>query len=68
MTKSSIFVAVALAFAIIAHPQTYRAVNGFVTSMGGPRVVNNLGVATTPGLLAHSLVAASITLLILYVI
>jgi hypothetical protein len=66
MSNSSIFIAVALAFAIIAHPQTFRLVNGLVTSMGGPRVVNNLGVPTTPGLLAHALVAGVVTLIILF--
>ena len=65
MSSSSVFFAVVIAFILIAHPQTYRIVNGLSVQIGGPRIVNNLGGATTPGLLAHALVAALLALMIL---
>lgn len=64
-SDSTLFFAVVLAFTLVAHPQTYRVVNKLFKSMfGGPRLVNEYGVATTTGVLAHALVAGLVTLIL----
>lgn len=68
MRDSSLFIAVAIAFALIAHPRTYQIVHKLFKKVGAPNVVSQNGVATTTGLLAHALVAAVIACLILQLV
>lgn len=63
--ESSVFLAVAIAFALIAHPNTYLLVHKFSKKVSGPNVVTPYGVSTTTGLLAHALVAALVAILVL---
>ena len=64
-SESSVFLVVAIAFALIAHPKTYLLVHNLSKKVGGPNVVTPYGVSTTTGLLAHALVAALVTLIFL---
>lgn len=66
-SESSVFLAVAIAFALIAHPKTYLLVHKLSKQVSGPNVVtpSPYGVSTTMGLLAHALVAALVALIIL---
>lgn len=64
-SESSVFLAVAIAFALIAHPKTYLLVHKLSKQVSGPNVVTPYGVSTTMGLLAHALVAALVALIVL---
>jgi hypothetical protein len=64
-SESSVFLAVAIAFAIIAHPSTYLLVHKLSKKIGGPNFVTSYGVSTTPALLAHALVAALVAIIVL---
>ena len=64
-SDSSVFLAVAIAFALIAHPSTYLMVHKLSKKLSGPNIVTPYGVSTTAGLLAHALVAALLALIIL---
>ena len=64
-SESSVFLAVAIAFALIAHPQTYLMVHKLSKKVSGPNVVTSYGVSTTMGLLAHALVAAIVATIFL---
>ncbi len=64
-TESSLFIAVAIVFAIVAHPQTYLLVHKLAKKVSGPNVITAYGVSTTAGLLAHALVAALLVTVIL---
>ncbi len=63
-SESSVFLAVAIAFALIAHQKTYLLVHKLSKRLSGPNVVTPYGV-TTLGLLAHALVAALVAVSIL---
>jgi len=62
-SESSMFLVVAIAFALIAHPSTYLLVHKLSKKIGGPNVVTPYGVSTTAGLLAHALVAALVAVI-----
>lgn len=64
-SESSVFLAVAIAFALIAHPSTYLMVHKLSKKICGPNVVTPNGVSTIPGLLAHALVAALVAIIVL---
>jgi|APSaa5957512535_1039671.scaffolds.fasta_scaffold19102_3 hypothetical protein len=61
--QSSVFMVVAIVFALIAHPKTYLLVHKLSKMIGGPNVVTPYGVSTTTGLLAHALVAALVAVI-----
>jgi hypothetical protein len=65
VSESSVFLAVAIAFALIAHPSTYLIVHKFSKKISGPNVVTPYGVSTTTGLLIHALVAPLIAIIVL---
>ena len=70
-SDSSVFLAVAIAFVLIAHPKTYLLVHALSKKLGGrigPNIVNTYGVSTTAGLLAHALVAALVAVIIIRVL
>ena len=55
----SLIIAVTIAFALVAHPQTYKVVQKLASKVPyGPTIVTQNGVPTSTGLLAHALVAA----------
>lgn len=64
-SEMSIFVAVVVVFALIAHPKTYMKVHKLSKMIRGPSIVTPYGVSTTIGLLAHAIVAAGLAIIIL---
>jgi hypothetical protein len=66
--ESSVFLAVAIAFALIAHPKTYLLVQKLSKQVGGPNIVTGNPGVTTKGLLAHALVAALVAVIVLRLI
>ena len=64
-SESSVFLAVAIAFALISPPSTYLLVHKLSKKVGGPNVVTPYGVSTTAGLLAHALVASLFAMIVL---
>ena len=63
-SESSLFITIAITFAIVAHPKTYRLVHDLAKKIGGPNIINAYGVTTT-GLLAHAVVAALLATMII---
>ena len=67
-SESSLFISVAIAFALIAHPKTYLLVHKLSKKTSGLNVVTPYGVPTVTGLLAHALVAAIVACIIIRLI
>jgi len=63
--QSSVFMVVAIVFALIAHPKTFLLVHKFSKMIGAPNVVTQYGLSTTTGLLVHALVAALVAVIFL---